>query len=145
MRISHCIAQLEMFFQATQETVYETAARLLFMAVRYHFHLVLISWSWSNIDWNSESLIFVWEFYLRWTKNLASFAALPFRDQVSTNPVSLSLSSLHQANIFTLTYTSYSWNFTTLAQIVCTNSNFGFCPPKKCKIQSYGISLDGLQ
>jgi len=34
-----------------QETVYETAARLLFMAVR-------------------------------WTKNLASFAALPFRDQV---------------------------------------------------------------
>merc|ERR1712130_636551 len=37
--------------QATQETVYETAARLLFMAVR-------------------------------WTKNLASFAALPFRDQV---------------------------------------------------------------
>merc|ERR550517_150580 len=37
--------------QANQETVYETAARLLFMAVR-------------------------------WTKNLASFAALPFRDQV---------------------------------------------------------------
>jgi len=33
------------------ETVYETAARLLFMAVR-------------------------------WTKNLASFASLPFRDQV---------------------------------------------------------------
>ena len=35
-----------------QETVYETAARLLFMSVR-------------------------------WTKNLASFAALPFSDQVS--------------------------------------------------------------
>jgi hypothetical protein len=34
-----------------QETVYETAARLLFMAVR-------------------------------WTKNLSSFASLPFRDQV---------------------------------------------------------------
>lgn len=40
---------------SSTETVYETAARLLFMAVR-------------------------------WTKNLTSFASLPFRDQVRIAP-----------------------------------------------------------